>query len=147
MARKGEGKKYELHGESHTLPEWCKRYSVATALVRSRINNGWELETALTMPVVTYDFKKKKLREMQQIQCDIVPDMNLNQQIADKMISLRHSTGLSREDIYRISGISNGSLYAKERNKVYFTIRDIEILCKIYKVKLKIEFVKDGSDE
>lgn len=145
MAKKGEGKKYELHGEYHTLPEWCKKYSVATSLVRGRINTGWDLETALTLPVTTSYLREKRLREMQQSPEGIVPDMELNRQIAEDMIELRHSTGLSREDIYKISGISTGTLYAKERNRVYFTIRDIEILCKLYKVKVALNFVKDDT--
>lgn len=41
----------EAFGEKHTISQWARKYDLSAALLRSRLNNGWDTETALTKPV------------------------------------------------------------------------------------------------
>ena len=43
---------YEINGEFHNIYEWSKIYNIDPNVVRSRISGGWNIEKALTEPVI-----------------------------------------------------------------------------------------------
>lgn len=49
--RKPRNMKIEYNGESHTIPEWAEITGVSAQAIRRRINGGWSIENALTIPV------------------------------------------------------------------------------------------------
>ena len=44
--------KYEINGEVHTVPEWCRIKGINYNTIMTRKRKGYTLEEALTMPVV-----------------------------------------------------------------------------------------------
>lgn len=57
--------RYTAFGESKTVPEWAEEYGICKATLRSRLKNGWDIEQALTTPVIPHKdrFHSKKRRE------------------------------------------------------------------------------------
>lgn len=45
-------KKYPLNGEFLTLSEWARRLNITRESLRDRINSGWSVERALTIPAI-----------------------------------------------------------------------------------------------
>jgi hypothetical protein len=43
-------KRVEYQGQSKTLSEWAKHFSIREALLRSRLKNGWPMESAINTP-------------------------------------------------------------------------------------------------
>lgn len=50
MANTRRCRVYEINCEKHTLSEWCKIYNVPYERTRTRLNQGWNIEKALTTP-------------------------------------------------------------------------------------------------
>lgn len=46
----GNGKKWELDGEWHTIDEWSSIYGIKASTIRSRMDDGWSLRRAVTTP-------------------------------------------------------------------------------------------------
>lgn len=47
---KKSGVRYELHGETKYLSDWCDLYQIKVTCVRERIKRGWPFELALVAP-------------------------------------------------------------------------------------------------
>lgn len=44
-------RKFTINGETHALSEWCKIYNVSYYAIHNRVSNGWDVVSALTVPV------------------------------------------------------------------------------------------------
>jgi hypothetical protein len=49
---KRSNKYLELNGERHSIAEWAKILGGSTSLIHSRLRNGWNIEKALSTPVL-----------------------------------------------------------------------------------------------
>lgn len=49
---KNNVKRFEIEGVVHTLSEWCQIYNIKKSTVRARLRRGWDIEKALTTPLL-----------------------------------------------------------------------------------------------
>jgi len=54
--------RYSLNGETLTQAQWCRRLGIKAGTLRDRLNNGWSLELALTLPAVRHRNRDDKGR-------------------------------------------------------------------------------------